>query len=206
MTKQGAALVVLDPLFGIPIEGLRVRVGLLPSDNSKDLMIKDVFSASIGAIETYLNRILRFGNYTETFVHFAGKVVQLKAYPIERVDVVVAAVGVEPPYHVDKVAGDLHLDLFIRAHEFSVSYSGGYRSLPSDIILAVVATFDNVWSAVNASAGAVSGTGEIKSISVPDVGTISYQSAGVSASGKAGVGYIPGSVIELLTKYRRELA
>jgi hypothetical protein len=206
VTQQGPALVALDPLFGISIESLRSRAGLPQSDVSKDALINEAFSSAIGVLETYLNRILRFGNYTETFVHFAGKVAPLKAYPIDRVMVVICATGFEPSYHIDRVVGDLHMDTFVRAHELSVSYSGGYRAFPSDLALAAIMTFDNVWAALNSSAGAVSGAGEIKSISVPDVGTISYQSAGAASGGKAGLGYIPGTVIDVLSKYRRELA
>jgi hypothetical protein len=209
VTKRGARIATaaaIDPLFGIPIEGLRERIGLVSSDDSKDVAIESVFGIAVDLVETYLDRILRYGSYTETFAHFAGKIVSLKAYPIDTVDVIVYANGQEPPYHFNREAGLVYLDSFIRAHELSISYSGGYRTLPSGILMAVIGTFDNVWTEISAKVGAVSGVGEIKSISVPDVGTISYQSSGTGGGAGKDFGQVPAALLDVLSTYRREKA
>jgi hypothetical protein len=67
-----------------------------------------------------------------------------------------------------------------------VDYEGGYVQLPSELELALWMMFDIFWASVSATTGAQS-LGEIKSISVPDVGKIDYgTSSSTSSAGGSG--------------------
>lgn len=196
--------------FGLTIEQLRVRVGLLATDATKDTLIDQAFAGALDAIEVYLDRKLTLDVYTETLTHFFGAVASLRAYPLamdpltyEPV-VSIQEAGMALPFHADVETGLVHFDGYIRRHAIKIDYTGGYDTLPSGLMIAMLMAFDVMWSSVNGG-GAV-GSGVVSRITVPDVGTISYSTGGGGGvTGYNDVGLLPSTVVSMLEPYRRRL-
>jgi hypothetical protein len=195
-----------DKYLGIAIELLRVRAGLLPDDVSKDAEIDSAFLVAIDALEMYLDRKLRFGTYTDVLTHFFGAVESLRAYPIAQDKLTkepVIVIDTQVPFHVETETGLVHFDTYVRAHKMEIVYDGGYEVLPPTLALALLFTFSEVWAIV--SSGAVS-AGVISRLTVPDVGTISYDTGSASAgAGLSDNGLIPSVAASVLQPYRRRL-
>lgn len=189
------------PYYGVPVELLRVRVGLQPADASRDVEIEASFTEAILSINDYLDRVLQLGDQSKTETHFRGTVISLPAYPIELV-VKLIADGDSPEFHVDKSRGLIMLDSSIAAHVLAVDYRGGYDIFPADIQAAAIATFDNVWQFMNSTSIAASSTAVTKSLAVDGM-RVDYFDPNKGTSTKEPVGYIPASVIDSLEGYRR---
>ena len=115
-------------------------------------------------------------------------------------------------YHIHDWAG---MVIFLGTpffDELDIDYTGGYQTLPADLELALWIIFDAMWPLYSANSGGGGGAGAggvpgaISSISVPDVGTLRFDtgSSGSGTGGGAGaVGLIASSAINLLEPYRR---
>lgn len=194
------------PFLGIPIELLRTHAGFDPADATHDAEITAAYDMSLEIIESYLDRKLASSSQTETFTHKVGRALSLIRYPLQEVESVVGDNGAAIPFHAEVSTGLLKLDGYFVHHEIIVNYAGGYVVAPAGIKLALLATFDNVWASISSSSS-ISGTGEIKSIAVPDVGTISYfDSNQKSSSSFVDYGPLPSTVIGMISGYRREFA
>jgi hypothetical protein len=196
-----------DKYIGVAIELLRVRAGLLPEDATKDAEIDAAFLVAVDALEMYLDRKLRFGTYTVVLTHFFGAVDSLRAYPIAQDKLTkepVVAVDVQHiPFHVETETGLIRFDSYIRVHKLEIVYDGGYEVLPPTLALALLFTFSEVWA--NMTSGAVA-AGVVSRLTVPDVGTISYDTGSASAgAGLADSGLIPSVAASMLQPYRRRL-
>ena len=85
-------------------------------------------------------------------------------------------------------------------NSIDVTYAGGYKILPPDLLLALWGIFDKVWAA---SSGGAVGDRIVNSIQIPDVGTVKYESP--NASMAAPVGLIPATSVAMLDFYRLEV-
>lgn len=193
----------------IPIEDLRRRVGLDPSDPSRDEALILADEVATAMLETWLDRKLQNAADVETFTHFDGSLVSLRRYPLTEGSVTVDGATGDVAFHVDAELGLVLFDRRLHEHQVTVAYEGGYLVLPPALYAVLMLVFDDVWRAL--SAGGQGQTGEIRSITIPDVGTMQYAS-GQYASG-SGNGSLPGidygippqyaSIVEL---YRRQHA
>jgi hypothetical protein len=189
----------------------KTRLGI--ADASKDAIIQQVLDMAEAVAESYTGR--KFGETTETVkvIPFKGYAIKVYRYPLTSVTSITDSEAVQSftKFHLDSNAGIIYLDGGAVSHELSVTYKGGYVTFPLDLELALWDIFDAVWASVPGAGltigSAATPTAPIKSITVPDVGTVSYDnSAGASsASGAAaGGGYITPNAAFLLDKYRAE--
>lgn len=195
-----------DPFLGIPIETLRQHAGLMPNDASQDAQIEAAFSITVQVVSDYLDRILPYGVYTESEIHFSGSAMHLKAYPLDIIDVLVSNDAQEPLFHFEKNTGVIKLDGHKRYHELSCSYRGGYVKLPGTLAMVVLATFDVVWASLSASSGSAVVGKEIRATVVDGMRVEYFDPNANSATSSAEFGLIPGSMISMLEPYRRKFA
>lgn len=197
--------------FSYDPASLRTRVGLQPNDGSRDADIVHALELSQEMLEEWLDRELAQGERIEQFTHDSGPTLSLRAYPLTGAIDITAndPQGSVPEFHLRRATGEVILDGYNGVHDLSVKYTGGFKEPPGVIMAAIIAAFDVVWAAVySTTAQSIQGPGAIRSIAVPDVGTVSYFDAKAgSSSGKtiAGVPAVFGSMGELLTIYRRTL-
>jgi hypothetical protein len=193
--------------FPIDPATLRVRAGLAADDDSRDNEITLAARLSQEMLEAYLDRELTFGKRVEFFTHDRGPTLTLAAYPVDG-DVIVRGVddsAIPDSFHVARSTGLVQLDWINGTHEIEVEYHGGFELPPAAIGTAILVGFDYVWANVINAAGMVQGAGAIKSLSVPDVGTVSFFD-GSGASGDGGGDGAPaafGAMSDLLAPYRR---
>jgi len=182
------------PLFDI--EFYRARIGLAPTDPSKDDEIKQVLAVSLGMMETYLDRKLIKGDYTEVITHKAGESIQLSAYPI---DAIIDVHNLNRKYHVDEPIGLIQFDGSTIRHQIIVDYNGGYDPLPNDLQFVLMQVFDGVWYSVENSSGGSTGTAIDKMV-IADVGSISWK---VPTDGSASISSPLAAYEYILGNYRR---
>lgn len=167
----------------------RVRIGLEQTDTSRDNELTIAMNAALSEAQRYCNRLFAFAHEEVSFIHVAADTVQLFRLPVKRV-FSIKADGNEisaDQYHLQSYSGQLLFDYRIRAHNLTVDYEGGYVQIPSDIELALWIMFDGAWGVIDTSNGSGSnGMGAIKTVSVPDVGSITYSEAQSKASAEGG--------------------
>jgi hypothetical protein len=190
-------------LFGVTMEMLRKRVGLVETDTSQDELIEASWIGATGLIEEYTDRWLVYGTYTEVITHFTGLTFPVKAFPISAVNFVRGDNTSDIAYHANKQTGVVYLDAYAAEHELSIEYDGGYQALPAAIMAVLLPTFDAVFASLGSSGGTSSAGKEIKSVTLDSVGTVSYfNSADASGSGES-FGLIPSNLIGMLTPFIR---
>jgi hypothetical protein len=171
------------------IETARVRIGLESTDTSRDVELTAAMDASLNFAEKYCDRFFMFQEDTAELIHFTDNDLQLHRYPITAVASVEAdGNAVETDYHIEKKTGRIILDSRLYAHELTVSYSGGYAVLPSDLEMALWRLFDTTWSVVSATtSSAPVGGGAIKAISSSGA-RVEFDTSSGSSSGMSGSG------------------
>lgn len=194
--------------------GAKARLQI--ADNSKDALIGSVLNAAKSIAENYCDRKFDYTAEIATFTHPHGNTLSLPRYPLVSIVSVTHGDNATPAatsaYHWIAGTGQIVFDHSLsRAHKITVSYAGGYTTLPDDLLIALWRIFDALW-ADTPGGGAAVGAGvvggqAINSITIPDVGTIRYESSGGGAGG-AGAG-AAGGIIDnvtgaLLSFYRRE--
>jgi len=191
-----------DKYLGVPIEVLRQHAGYAATDATHDAEIDNAFAIAVQIVEAYLDRILAYGSYTETAQRFAGTTIHLKAYPVDLVDMVVSGSGIEPEYVVSKEIGVVYLSAFLRANDLSCSYEGGFITVPGAIQMALIGTYDNVWSSVSATTNVAAVGQEVRAMSMDGM-KLEYQNFS-GGSGSRSFGYIPAAMLPMIDPYRRE--
>jgi hypothetical protein len=100
--------------------------------------------------------------------------------------------GSFPDYHVHKLFGRLELKNYNRSDDLYVKYSGGYVVFPADLELALWGIFDATFASIDKAmsgegitGGSGTGYGDISSINIPDVGTVSFASTASSTTTSA---------------------
>jgi hypothetical protein len=151
----------------------------------------------------------------ETIIPVNGNTLKVHRYPITSVASIteVHGTGTFSASHIDKKAGVVYMDSHGWSHEATITYKGGYATLPLDIELALWDIFTAVWNATPGAGAAVGGAttsgalGALKSIETPDVGRLTFEtsaSSSASASGGAGASrFLGADAINLLAPYRR---
>jgi hypothetical protein len=135
------------------------------------------------------------------FIHFNSDIAQLSRYPIRRVFSVQADGNTVSPsgYHVHNNDGKIVFDYVPICHSLVVDYEGGYTQLPSELEIALWMIFDSMWASLDTSSSSMA-VGSIKTISVPDVGSITYADASKASSSTDGT--MPTMARSILDMFR----
>ena len=168
---------------------------------TQDTALQVALDTALALAETYCDRYFMYqANEIEKFVHAHSNTLSLKRYPIEMIN---SGAG-EHHYGQDSGVVYLHDNSF--QHETTVDYNGGYKTLPLDLEFAFWMIFDNLWPTISSTGGAAPTTGAaVKSIS-SDGARIEYDVSGGSVAGVDSDTGLPTMSINILDKYRRELA
>ena len=175
------------------LKSARVRVGLDAEDTSKDTQLVGAINASLAVAENYCDRYFVWvKDEAASFYYQASKKYSLKRYPIEEVTEIMDSDGNFPEYKVHHLLGRIELKSYNRAEELRIVYTAGYRVFPADLELALWGIFDATFSSIDKamsgegiSDGSAAGYGDISSISIPDVGTVSFASTASSITTSA---------------------
>lgn len=189
----------LSQVIPAPMEVLRQRIGLPPTDTSRDADITAAWQMTVAWAERFLNRYLRNGDYAESFTHIVGNSLTLAAYPPETIteisDEYTAAIDA---YHVDPQAGLICFDGARVYHFVIVRYSVTMPDYPS-LTLALSGLFGSVW-AMTFAASTGSNTQTIKSAAIDGMRVEFDVSGGASSDMSGG---IPTAYAEMLSPYGR---
>jgi hypothetical protein len=184
------------------------RLGL--TDASKDYYVNLGIATALAIAERYCDRHFYQATETEKFYYVSGQALQISRYPLISVTSIKGSDGssvASSSYKVNMTTGQILFGSWFASQEVDVTYTGGYTALPLDLELALWEVFDAVWAATPGAGAVVGGgaaTGGISSISVPDVGTLRFDTGKTSSSNSASGsgGFISDYAIGLLEPYR----
>jgi len=188
----------------------KTRLGILPGDFTRDVLLQAGLDAALALAETYCDRKFMFtAGEVETFNFPFSASLQLHRFPLDKVTSVAptgsGALGTDS-YQVAKLSGQVLSSGWFSAKQIDVTYDGGYKVLPPDLLLALWSIFDSVWAAMPSSGGVAPSTQAVESVTIPDVGTVRFATgAAASSSGGASGGFIPATAQALLSFYRLEV-
>lgn len=176
----------------------------------QDAAVQASLDTAMALAERYCSRQFTYAAETASFYYPLSTTLQLSRYPLEQVVSIKSGSTnlVSTDYKASLGTGQILFSGYRGGDQIDVTYAGGYKTLPADLELALFSIFDAVWAAMpGAGAGAVSAGGQvINSITVPDVGTIRYESSGAGAgSSSASVGLIPAVSTAILDLYKLEV-
>ena len=217
-----------------PIEDMRVRIGLLPDDATRDADILLAQDISLDMVETYLDRKLMYEDDVEEF--FSASMGHLvRRWPLDPDEEIkitgkgfgsidgnyVWAVGVNEYgaghyFAIDFEKGIIYSPSYAYGWPLEISYTGGFEVLPPTLQWALLRVFDLVWAS-DSSFGNTSGstvtTGAVKKVSLVGIGSVELDSGGSSSSSgdSGGInadawGLLPATVTSVLDRWRRESA
>lgn len=175
----------------------RARVGLQPNDTTKDAALSASLAAALGLAERYCDR--KFARQFEVaeLVHFVGNEAHIDRYPIVAVISVQSDGQAITAFQVNKSAGRILFTSSLASLLLEVEYEGGYEVFPDDLEYALWLIFDSVWPSISGNAPAQS---PISRITVPDVGSISFDTVAPSSGVGAAISEAAEAVLDL---YRR---
>ena len=184
------------------LAGAKLRLNI--TDTTQDVEIQAALDAALSIAEAYCDRKFAYAAEEAHYYHVSAGYLFVPRYPIEQVVSVNRDSGQNNvKYKVNKSAGFLDLHGRYSDEELSVTYAGGYVTLPEDLILALWGIFDGVWSASQGNTGPAAGA--IESVSLTGVGTVRMATGGSTSTGGSS-GAIPAMAAAILSLYRRELA
>ena len=189
----------------------RVRIGLLATDATQDDALKSALDFALAVVENYCDRRFTWGVEEEDFNFVSSESLSVTRYPISRVRRVQGAgdaFNSSAGYKIDYDAGLIYMNGRHHGGTIKVIYEGGYKTLPADLAMALWLVFDQMYEMMKG--GAAVNVGDISSISVPDVGTVRFNTGGGAASpqssGGSTVSHIPDIAVSMLQPYRRRVA
>ena len=180
----------------------KARLNIPVVDVTKDASVQLSLDTALALAETYCNRKFTYAAETATFHYPFAQVLQLSRYPLEQVVSVTSDTTTieRSTYQAVLGAGQVKSSGWMSGNSIDVTYAGGYKILPPDLLLALWGIFDKVWAA---SSGGAVGDRIVNSIQIPDVGTVKYESPNATAA--APVGLIPATSVAMLDFYRLEV-
>lgn len=191
----------------LSMETLRVRLGLAPTDTSRDDEITRASGTAMALMELYCDRKFPVADETEIFAHLEGSNIQLRRYPIITVTGIRDANGQEvTAYHVSRERGIIRLDGYRNFHEVTVEYSGGYLldEFPADLAMAFYTLFDTQVATGGGGGGLAAGA--IQSVTLDDVGTVRYATGAAAEAAASGQTFLDPITASILDLYRRRHA
>jgi hypothetical protein len=184
--------IVYGDTMSFDIQSARVRVGLESTDTSKDPQITGALNAALSIAENYTDRFFVFKEEEARFYYDSSNVYTLKRYPISEILELKDSDGSFPEYRVHKLFGRLELKNYNRSEDLFVRYTAGYAPFPADLELALWGIFDATFASIDKAmsgegitGGNGTGYGDIQSINIPDVGTVSFASTSSSVTTSA---------------------
>jgi hypothetical protein len=180
------------------LETAKARLGITNTDS--DALILATQDMVVEIAERYCDRKFTFRREIVKFYHFTGDTLFLPRYPVREV---FSWSGLPELHKIHHRMGtiELHRDTFIE--EAQLDYAGGYQDYPGDLLLALWGMFDVVWPSVRGQASVSSG--EIESVTIPDVGTVRFATgnSGGSSGSNSGDRGVYGPFVSVLEFYRR---
>ena len=171
---------------------------------TQDAEIQAALNASLAIAEAYCKRRFSFAAEVAHYYHVEAGYLFVDRYPINSVTSVVRDNGQSNiKYKVNKSSGFLDLHGRYSDEELQVTYSGGYATLPDDLVIALWGIFDDVWASTQGSSGPAAGA--IESVSLTGVGTV-RMSTGASTASSGSSGAIPAMATAILSNYKRYMA
>ena len=193
-------------------------LGIPPEDTTNDEALSQALNMAGDAVETYLDRAVVKRTLEEYFPQHFGTVV-LHDLPYDTaVPVAVTLDGeTQDDYSVFLSRGKLaHLTRTGCRHDqpmdwrpyqqVIVTYTAGFDPIPSDLANAIIYTANEFYSSVGTGAVPGGASGDIKSMSIYDVGSMSFDVGGSSDGSVSATGVIPSTAAEMLLRYRRMVA
>lgn len=183
------------------------RLKIAPDDPelaAKTLAAQAALTLALDTVELYLDRGLEFQKDITEEIEWDHNSYLVRRFPIVKVHNFSHS---SDSYQVDKARGMVRGFGSVK-EGVSITYDGGYEMIPPPIqyILFDVATtlYPTIYDA--GTSGAISTGQAIKSISTPDVGTISYYEGAAAAADGSGTpwAFISGAHRMLLDRYRAE--
>ena len=202
------------------LDFLKAYLGIDPADTSNDGELSSALNSAGDMCETYIDRIIAQRVATEYFQSHFG-VVTLHNHPIDlNADVSVFLDGVEqtgykvirqrwglPHLTRQNYQHDMPLDW--RAYDqIIVNYTAGWEPIPSDLAQAIVYVASDIYASQGTGTppGGGGASGAVKSMSIHDVGSISYDVGSSSSSSGGSIssfGVINDSATHILSRYKR---
>lgn len=193
-------------------------LGTDPADTREDGAMSISLNAVGAMIESYLDRVVVARSVTESYEHYFGTVILSQAPAAGPVTVTADAVDVSADYTLYRDrAGAGHLSRLGMRHDIpmdwrayaqvDVTYTGGWASIPEDLTYALLMSAGDYYGVAGTGTvpgGTAAGTGDIKQLTLYDVGSVSYDvGAADSGTGGTGSGIIPAKALAILGPYRR---
>jgi len=178
----------------------RIRTGTTVAPT--DAEMQNILDTAMSFAERYCSRFFKNATYVEEFRDRASRTLQLRAFPeITSIDISdsdgktldISNIG------LDEERGIVYGGFFVGAKALTVTYEGGYVTLPLDLELALWSIFDNIYGAMTKT-NVTGSVGGISSVTLADVGTVKYNTSGSSGSSD-GYGYIPMTAEAILNLY-----
>ena len=205
------------------LDTLKLYLGIDPADATQDAELSLALNSAGDMCETYLDRIIAKRVATEYFQSHFGRVT-LHNYPVDlNAAVSVFLDGVEQTsYEVIRERwGVPHLTRQNCQHDAPldwrgykqviVNYTAGWEPIPSDLAQAIVYVAADIQASQGTGAppGGGGASGAVKSMSIYDVGSISYDVGSTSSSSGGAItsfGVINDSATHILSRYKRMAA
>jgi len=182
------------------IDQFALSLNIDQNDTSKMDQLTMLMNSAMTIIENYCHRKFTREQTQESYIIDETKAIQVQRFPIESVESVVYASGMElTKYFVDKNAGVIKFHEQIFDSEVMVSFTGGFDPLPPDVLLALQAVVRKTLLDLQGGMGQA-----IRRMQSPDLGLVEYfdNSAFQTASGMP-VRF--GEMFNLLDPYRVHL-
>ena len=179
---------------------------------TQDAALQACLDTALAVAEKYCDRQFMYAADSASFYYPYQMGLQLTRFPLEQVTSVLGSNGNSYlNFKMNKPTGQVLFAGAVGSDQIDVAYSGGYKTLPADLELALFTVFENLWYATPgwgapAGGGVSTAGGAIKSVAIPDVGTITFsEKDSASTSGSAnsfGGGLIPTAATALLDLYK----
>lgn len=188
-------------------------------DVAQDTELTTALNIAGGICESYVDSVIAKRPCEEYFQSYFGRVT-LHNIPIDTTEpLTVSLDGVEQTGysifqgrwqlpHLTRQSHQMDTPLDWRTYQQAVvGYTAGYDPIPVDLAQAIIYVASDLSTAAGTGAPAGGASGEVKSMSIHDVGSISYDVGSSSGGGSiSSFGVINEAAAHLMSKYKRMAA
>jgi|GEM_PF-6675542 len=173
------------------------------SDPDIDQKLEQAMAITVSTIERYCNRLFVYReDHTETVYKTNGNGWQLHLWPVKNNRIWVN--GQPSQIKVDNQTGVAWFDSYSRTDMCDVLYSGGFEGCdwPQDLLAVLYGSIKNGLDMVT---GEVTHSSSISKVTIPDVGTVTYDNKTSGSINHGGVligGLVPSNWQSTLDFYR----
>ena len=167
-----------------------------------DKKIEAAMSVTVAAIERYCNRKFEHRqDFKELAYRANGNGWQVHLWPITSK---VYVEGDPVDFTIDNEAGVIWFEQYKHTETVELQFSGGYQECdwPADLYTVLLGSIKNAWDMVS---GEVVNTSAISRVTIPDVGTVSFDNSSSGSINHGGIligGIVPSSWQSTLDFYR----